>query len=72
MNKYKYIFVTCNFPSKNAAYRYYNSISGENTSYDDITTKIKENSIAIGRPEPRKDEDVWLSHSEERYFIGVK
>jgi len=72
MNKYRYIFGTANFPSKEAAFRYYNATSGGEYSKDDILEKIKNYEIAIGRPMPRADEDAWLNNSEERYYIGVK
>ncbi len=59
---------TSNFPSEQAAFRYYKK-QFEDTTKDDICSMIKSNEITIGRPKVSEGQVVVLNEEEERYFI---
>lgn len=68
----KLIWGTCNFPSTNAALRYYQKNISPDYTGADILNKIKEKEIIIGRPLVNLNQTVFLSEKQERYFIIEK
>lgn len=61
------IYGTCHFPSEAAAVRYYSNY--ENNPVKAVRTKLKEKSIAIGKPKAKPGQKVYLNQEEERYFV---
>ncbi len=71
MHKAKALTVTgtSNFPSTNAALRYYQTYVDADFRGSDIVKKIKEKSIEIGRPEAKEGFTIMLHPEEERYYL---
>jgi len=61
---------TCNFPSTNAALRYYQKFISPEYTGADILAKVESKEIVIGRPAAKQNQTVSLNTSEERYFIN--
>lgn len=68
LNKFIMKYGTSHFPSEQAAVRYYSAY--ETNPKQAVLTKLKEDSIKIGKPKAKPGQKVYLNQEEERYFIS--